>query len=68
MSDEDQSEIYRVNKLLAIEDLDWKHQLEKAVSSLSRSRSNTSPNFLRTQSFLPLNYNQLLYFVLGFQG
>ena len=34
MSDEDQSEIYRVNKLLAIEDLDWKHQLEKVVSSL----------------------------------
>ena len=31
MSDKDQSEIYRVNKLLAIEDLDWKHQLEKAV-------------------------------------
>ena len=30
MSDEDQSEIYRVNKLLAIEDLDWKHQLEKS--------------------------------------
>ena len=34
MSDEDQSEIYCVNKLLAIKDLDWKHQLEKAVSSL----------------------------------
>ena len=31
MSDEAESEIYRVNKLLAIEDLDWKTQLEKAV-------------------------------------
>ena len=68
MSDEDQSEIYRVNKLLAIEDLDWKHQLEKAVGSLSRSRSNTPPNFLRTQPVLPLSYNQLLYFGVGFQG
>ena len=35
MSDEDHSEIYRVNKLLAIEDLDWKLQLEKAVSFYS---------------------------------
>ena len=31
MSDEAESEIYRVNKLLAIEDLDWTNQLEKAV-------------------------------------
>ena len=31
MSDEAESEIYRVNKLLAIEDLDWRLQLEKAV-------------------------------------
>ena len=34
MSDEAESEIYRVNKLLAVEDLDWKNQLEKAVGFL----------------------------------
>ena len=34
MSDEAESEIYRVNKLLAIEDLDWANQLEKAVGFL----------------------------------
>ena len=39
MSDEAESEIYRVNKLLAIEDLDWTNQLEKAVGFFqSRSR------------------------------
>ena len=31
MSDKAESEIYHVNKLLAIEDLDWANQLEKAV-------------------------------------
>ena len=47
MSDEAKGEIYRVNKLLAIEDLDWKNQLEKAVGFLfqSRSRSFINPKF-----------------------
>ena len=39
MSDKAESEIYRVNKLLAIEDLDWTNQLEKAVGFLLQSRS-----------------------------
>ena len=54
MSDEAEGEIYRVNKLLAIEDLDWKNQLEKAVCFLlqSRSRSFVSPIFLRSTDFL----------------
>ena len=34
MSDEAEGEIYRVNKLLAIEDMDWTNQLEKAVGFL----------------------------------
>ena len=39
MSDEAESEIYRVNKLLAIEDLDWTNQLEKVVGFLLQPRS-----------------------------
>ena len=39
MSDEAESEIYCVNKLLAIEDLDWTNQLGKAVGFFFQSRS-----------------------------
>ena len=35
MAEGDTNEIYRVNKLLAIEDLDWSHQLTQAVSFVS---------------------------------
>ena len=32
MAESDADEIYRVNKLLAIEDMDWSRQLSQAVS------------------------------------
>ena len=32
MAEDDHNEVYRVNKLLAIEDMDWSRQLQKVVS------------------------------------
>ena len=69
MSDEAESEIYRVNKLLAIEDLDWRLQLEKAVGFFSRSRHGLV--FIRAMAARLLASKILisLYFTgVGFQG
>ena len=46
MSDEAESEIYRVNKLLAIEDLDWANQLEKVVGVAFFNLDLDFPQFL----------------------
>ena len=37
MAESEADEIYRVNKLLAIEDMDWSHQLSQAVSIFRKS-------------------------------
>ena len=39
MAEGEADEIYRVNKLLAIEDMDWSHQLSQAESILLLSQN-----------------------------
>ena len=51
MAEGEADEIYWVNKLLAIEDMDWSHQLSQAVSILLPSQNLNFQKILTLVTF-----------------
>ena len=65
MAEGEADEIYWVNKLLTIEDMDWSCQLSQAVSILLLSQNL---HFQKILTLVTFPYNLQLFLLSGFQG